>query len=182
MKTCHICEATDAGTAVWQCVLCECTSLGSETKRSKVDLSICTWCESELSRTARLRCRACNVVKPRADFKPSKPRYCRDCRQAAAVKHRAANSARARARRENDPTLRAADAERARTWRQAHPEASRAAAKRQYRRTRATRLAYQRVYYRAHRDAILARLRRRGTAYHQLHRARRKLRILRGLI
>jgi late competence protein required for DNA uptake (superfamily II DNA/RNA helicase) len=93
----------------WQCILCESTSLGSETRRSKVDLKICQWCESELARTGRLRCRRCNAVKPRSDFKARNARYCRECRAIAAVPYRAANRARVQARRAADPELRERD-------------------------------------------------------------------------
>lgn len=162
----------------WHCQLCESGAHGTAVKRSKVDLSICSWCESELARTGRLRCRRCNVVKPRSDFKVHNARYCRGCRADAAVPYRAANRARVRARRAADPDLRERDRLRTQAWRDAHPTESRAQARARYRQNRAARLAWQYAYYWRHRDRILTAQRRVGPVRGRAYRIRRKLRIL----
>jgi hypothetical protein len=174
-------KATVLGT--WQCALCEASDAGTATRRARSDLSICDWCEAELARTERRRCRRCSESKPIASFSASKPRYCRACRQAMLAPYRATNRERAKARRDADPDVRERDRQRTAAWRAANRERDLAASQARYRRNRADRLAKQRERDARNRVWRLARLRatwpQRRLA-HRLSRAQRYLRVLRG--
>ena len=92
------------------CALCESSSAGAAVVQAASDRAICTWCEHELRRLGRTRCRACNTPKPLAAF-GSDPRRCKACK-----------AARQRARYHANPALRAQQAARGARWRAANTE------------------------------------------------------------
>ncbi len=134
-------------------------------KRAKSDKNICSWCEAELARTGRRRCRKCNATKPIADFNRD---WCKPCKQRADRVYRARDKDKAKPHKP-------------RVWTY-NPERRRAT----YLRHREKNLARDRRWQAEHREHVLAQKREwhrkqyeANPNYYRERRARDKLRILR---
>lgn len=90
------------------CVLCECSSAGSEVQRDKRERDLCTWCVAELECTSRRWCRGCKTVKAAALF--------------ARWRCKACINAYSRARYAANPEARAKSNAKVAAWKKANPE------------------------------------------------------------
>lgn len=171
MKTCRLCEATSAGTAV----------------RFPPRSPLCDWCVDSLARRGMRLCLTCGGVFPTAQAIATFPTRCPACRTAKRRAKYEANLERERAaaqawddanpgvaatkkrlRYATDPAYRAACQARKRAW---------------YARNRPHAIAYAVEYMRRHSASVLrwrAASRDRRSAYLRTFRLRRKLAILRG--
>lgn len=171
-RTCILCEATSAGTAV----------------RFAPRSPICDWCAHELARRGARFCYTCRTPFPEAEAIATLPTRCASCRTAyrkaryaahqererAAARawdraHPGVAAARKRARYADDADYRAAALARKRAW---------------YRRRRAHAIAYARTYALEHPEAVrrwTVANRGRRAAQLRARRVQQKLAILRGM-
>lgn len=148
----------------WACALCEAMLVGTAVRRAKIDKKLCDYCEHELARTARKRCRKCGVVQPIAVFCRSRHspdghiERCHVCHSQAAREWRQANPERAQVIRAR--------------YLAAHAEQERA-------RKRASRKLYPETWKRHNRRAYHANPKRaqaRAAAWAQANKERRRSR------
>lgn len=173
---------------MWQCVLCESTLGGTIVQRAQSDKSICTWCESELARTGRKRCRSCGTPKALDLFARDKRRadgrtsHCLACRQEQGKEWREQNP-------DYQPAYRVAHQEEIRTWGRAYRERNRERVRemarvemrRRYHRDPATINARNRAWVQANRERVNAAQRARMAGRYPERYQRRKLRMLREM-
>lgn len=135
MRTCALCEATSAGTAV---------------RWPNGTSAICTWCRSELKKRAHGFCPHCEKTWPLVEMRDG---YCKTHKKAINKAYRAAHAARERERvaayRKEHPRV------------SSHTPAQR---RRYYLAHRSKELARSNAWYAAHRDEALARQRAQRAA------------------
>lgn len=159
LRTCVVCEATSAGTAVH-----------FSTRRP-----VCDWCVDELGRRGLIPCSKCGTPAPASDFPPkSKTRQCPACRSAARKAYYANH--------------REQERESNRTWRNTHRDLVLAKNRRFYKNNRDRLLAKRRADYARNPEHHLAITRRDYWKHHDrrlatrraYHQANRERNIARG--
>lgn len=146
----------------WACALCESTLAGLSVTRSQTDRGICTWCEEQLAKTGKRRCRTCNQKKSPDAFNVGWV-TCRPCRKQMDAVWRAKNH-------EQDLARKRAYTVRNRETINARARAKYDAAKsiehhRDYYERNGPQVRTKNLaYYHAHRDELLARKREQRAA------------------
>lgn len=108
----------------WACVLCEATLAGQLVRRSKLDKRICDYCEAELARYGRKRCRKCSVVQALTAFpcdKHNVDRHTTRCSACRVQESRVWRRAHPQYERVHRQTHTAQKREKERRYRQRHP-------------------------------------------------------------
>lgn len=180
--------AVSARVEPWVCALCEATLAGTIVRRAQSDKGICDYCEGELARTGRKRCRSCGVPKSLDLFGRDKRRsderksYCLACCQGQSKEWRKHNP-------DYGAAYRATHQEEIKVWGRTYRERNleqireraRVANRRTYARDPAAARARQRAWVQANKEHVNAKERERMTGKHPERYQRRKLRMLREM-